>query len=192
MTDFVINTNEVIKKTAVKAESFYNILPENHPLLTTVSEEWNFEVPQTNANTLASTLTDTALKYKAYGLAAIQCGFPYRVFVMGAEDEYVAMFNPVLIGSSIETSHLDEGCLSFPGLYLKITRPRMVEVEYKDFQGEIHRKTFDGMTARIFQHELDHLNGVVYTSKSKPLSLSMAMKRRSKSKQRYYNVISRN
>ena len=186
MTDIIIDTKEIAKQSSATKVStnYYNILPENSYELFVPSMDWDFETPKMNANVLASTLVDTARRYKAYGLAAIQCGFPYRVFVLGAEEEYVAMFNPVLLGSSTETSHMDEGCLSFPGLYLKITRPTMVEVEYKDFLGESHTKTFNGISARIFLHELDHLNGIVYTSKTKPLALSMAKKRRSKLMQR--------
>ena len=73
-----------------------------------------------------------------------------------------------------------EGCLSFPLLGLHISRPTQIDVKYQDFNGEEHTKTFNGISARIFQHELDHLNGIVYTSRTKPLALQMSLRKRDK------------
>ena len=122
---------------------------------------------------------ETCKYYKGYGLSANQCGLSYRVFVMGANEEYVAFFNPKIISTSGEC-HMIEGCLSFPLLGLRITRPQEIEVEYQDFTGATKTTKFAGITARCFQHELDHMNGVVYTMHVKPLAMQMAMKKRSK------------
>ena len=76
-----------------------------------------------------------------------------------------------------------EGCLSFPFLGLMITRPEEIHVEYQDFNGQKKTATFNGISARCFLHELDHMNGVVYTSRVKPLALQTGMKKRNKVKQ---------
>jgi peptide deformylase len=73
-----------------------------------------------------------------------------------------------------------EGCLSFPLLGLSITRPAIVDVEYQDFNGEKKTATYSGISARCFLHELDHMNGIVYTSRAKPLALQQGMKKRHK------------
>jgi peptide deformylase len=101
------------------------------------------------------------------------------VFVVGTADNYVAFFNPKIVEIKGEV-HMAEACLSFPLLGIHITRPAEVVIEYQDFNGEKHTEHFIGMTARCILHELDHLNGIVYTTKAKPLALQMAMKKRNK------------
>ena len=71
---------------------------------------------------------------------------------------------------------MDEGCLSFPNLYVKIKRPRTTKVRFTKPNGDTDTMKFDGMTARCFLHELDHLNGIVFTSKANPYHLEKAMK----------------
>jgi peptide deformylase len=73
-----------------------------------------------------------------------------------------------------------EACLSFPMLAVHITRPAEAIIEYQDFNGDKHTEHFIGMTARCILHELDHLNGIVYTTKAKPLALQNGIKRRNK------------
>ena len=148
--------------------------------------EFDFTKPPVDANAFASTLVETCKKYNGLGLSANQCGFPYRVFVMGAGDEYVAFFNPKLIKSEGEV-HIEEGCLSWPLLNLRITRPKKIWVEYQTFTGEKKEAIFDGMTARCFLHELDHMNGIMYTSRVKPLALQFGLKKLEKIRRKYFN-----
>ena len=89
-------------------------------------------------------------------------------------------FNPKITWKSEEVVHMMEGCLSFPFLGLMITRPKEIEVEYQDYMGETKQTKFTGLSARCFQHELDHQNGIVYTDKVKPLALQQGMKKRNK------------
>jgi len=161
-------------------------VPPDHPALYKVLPEFDFENAPINANSFASTLVETCKKQNGIGLSANQCGFEYRVFVMGAGEEYVAYFNPKILSSSGE-KHMEEGCLSFPFLNLHITRPETVEVEYQDYNGEKRTKTFNGISARCFLHELDHMNGIVYTSRVKPLALQYGLKRLEKIRRKYFN-----
>jgi peptide deformylase len=71
---------------------------------------------------------------------------------------------------------MDEGCLSFPNLFLKIKRPRTIKVRFTKPNGDTETMKFDGITARCFLHELDHLNGIVFTSKANRYHLERAMK----------------
>ena len=174
-----------IKPTATQVETF-DLVPPDHPALYKVLPEFDFENAPINANSFASTLVETCKKQNGIGLSANQCGFEYRVFVMGAGEEYVAYFNPKILSSSGE-KHMEEGCLSFPFLNLHITRPETVEVEYQDYNGEKRTKTFNGISARCFLHELDHMNGIVYTSRVKPLALQYGLKRLEKIRRKYFN-----
>lgn len=156
------------------------LVDENDPILRSVSPEFDFENPPVDPNEFASQLAETCKLKGGFGLAANQCGHSLRVFVMGAENEFVAFFNPKIISSSEEHSMVAEGCLSFPMLALKISRPKKIEVEYQDFTGNSHTSTFDGLTAHVFQHELDHLNGICYTDRAKSLALKTGLKKRGK------------
>ena len=178
----VINTDawkEDLPLITKKVEIF-PLVPEIHPALKSALPEFDFKNPPVDPNTFASSLVETCKGHNGIGLSANQCGYNYRVFVMGTGDEYVAFFNPKIISVSEETIRMEEGCLSYVDLFLNIERPSVIEVEYQDFTGAIKTAKFAGLTARCFQHELDHMNGIVYTMHVKPLAMQMAMKKRFK------------
>jgi peptide deformylase len=177
----IFDTNEAIKPVQPEQPQapILDLVPETSAILLEHLEDFDFKNPPVNPNALASALVETCKKYKGLGLSANQCGLPHRVFVMGTGDDFVAFFNPKLLASSGE-SHMTEGCLSFPFLGLKITRPAIIDVEYQDFNGIKRTATYSGLSARCFLHELDHMNGIVYTQKCKPLALQMGMKKRGK------------
>lgn len=158
----------------------FPLVPETHPALKKVMPPFNFDNPPVNPNEFASSLVETCKKYNGLGLSANQCGYEYRVFVMGSEENFVAFFNPEIIWQSEEQIKMEEGCLSFKDLFLSIERPISIKVKYQDFTGEVKEAMFAGLTARCFQHELDHMNGIVYTHLAKPLALQMAVKKRKK------------
>lgn len=180
MPEIKINTEQLAKVDTKAPVQTFKIMDENHPTLFEVIPEFNFAVPPVDPNAFASSLVETCKENKGLGLAANQCGFKHRVFVMGAGDQYVAHFNPKILGISDHMTHMPEGCLSFPFLALMITRPTSVQVEYYDFNGERHEVTYTGISARTFQHELDHLNGIVYTQRAKPLALKSGVNKRNK------------
>lgn len=178
-----IDTNPYKKEPMIQPviETFA-LVPETHPSLKKVMPNFDFKKPPVNPNKFASSLVETCKKNNGLGLSANQCGFEYRVFVMGSNDNFVAFFNPEIIWTSEETIRMEEGCLSFRDLFLNIERPISIKVKYQDFTGETKEAMFAGLTARCFQHELDHMNGIVYTHLAKPLALQMAMKKRTKLK----------
>jgi peptide deformylase len=182
------NTEDVLKIPKPQQEEIetFDLVDLNHPALHKALPEFDFENSPVNPTSFASTLVETCKKNNGLGLSANQCGFEHRVFVMGAGDDFIACFNPKLIETEGEV-HLEEGCLSFPLLNLRITRPKTVKVEYQDYNGQVRAATFDGITARCFLHELDHMNGMMYTSRVKPLALQFGIKKLEKIRRKYFN-----
>jgi len=178
---FKFNTQESVQSSLqpkVEVKTF-NLVAEDDPILREVMPEYDFDNAPTNTLQFASALVETCKKNQGIGLSANQCGFRYRVFVMGAGDDYVAHFNPKVIESEGE-KHMIEGCLSFPLLGLRITRPETILVEYQDFNGIKRNAKYAGISARCFLHELDHMNGIVYTDRVKPLALKSGLDKRNK------------
>jgi peptide deformylase len=162
----------------------YDLVHCSHPILHQEIPKFDFtkEFP-IHPIELANNLIETMRHHNGLGLSANQCGLPYRVFVMWSE-EPLACFNPRVVDQSSHVSLMDEGCLSFPNLTLPIKRSRSIKVRFQDFKGEMHTEIFNGMTARIFLHELDHLNGIDYTSRASSFHKNRALR-----KQKLYNRI---
>jgi len=112
------------------------------------------------------------LKQDGVGLAATQVGWPVQLFLLAIDEqenelpEPEVILNPEITNYSKNTSKMEEGCLSFPGLFLKITRPSSVTWQYQSIDGGIHTKTSTGFYARAVQHEIDHLNGKVFIDRA--------------------------
>lgn len=152
-----------------------------HELLQQEMPEFDFMNPQINPVELYNDLAHTMIEHHGLGLSANQIGLPHRAFVMRAE-EIIGCFNPRIVDYSTEQIYLEEGCLSFPGFFVKIKRPKKIKARYTLPNGETVTETFDGITARCFQHELDHLNGLLYTSRANAYHLEKAKKNAKKFK----------
>lgn len=113
------------------------------------------------------------------GLAAPQVGRNIQMFVMGDRQRSYVCINPSVLEWSEETAVDDEGCLSFPGIYLPIRRAASVKVAYYDLSGRLTETNLSGIMARCYQHELDHLNGILFTTHVSKVKLNIA---RSKAK----------
>jgi peptide deformylase len=120
------------------------------------------------------------------GIAANQFGWGYRVFVMGSPESgrHWYCFNPEIVSASEVTEKKPEGCLSFPDLIIDVERPESVRVRYQDAEGVFLEEQLEGLWARCFQHELDHLNGVCLVNKVSRLQLNMAKRKRDKLRKR--------
>lgn len=119
------------------------------------------------------------LKWNGLGLSCNQVGISARMFTVRGTD-VIPFFNPLIVWESKETTVMQEGCLSYPFLFLKVTRPAEVRVRFADPTGKVQTQHFAGMTARVVQHEVDHLNGVVFVDKVKDFALSLAKERAKK------------
>ena len=179
-----------------KDQKVYPLIPPNDPrLLMQVApfvdenlEQFGFK----DRKDLSKVMYDNMAKYGGLGLSANQLGLPYRMFVMGGhpqiEDGKVrSVFNPLINDVSPESINLKEGCLSFPFLFLSIKRPKWCSVKYTNENGEEIEETLHGMSARIFMHENEHMNGYVFTD----LVSKLKLERAEKSKQKMIKEIKR-
>ena len=139
---------------------------------------------------LSESMFDTMKKYGGIGLSANQVGLPFNMFVLGDHPEIekglkMTCFNPMIISSSVEEETMKEGCLTFPFVFLNITRPRKVVVKYEDENGDLKEGSLDGMISRVFQHEHDHMLGKTFVDGVSKLKLDMAYKKAEKMMSRY-------
>lgn len=141
------------------------LVKKDDPILKEKLNNFDFDNPPVDPSELAVNLAETMIANKGIGLAANQVGLPYRVFAVVGNPVMVC-FNPKIVDTSSDEVLLEEGCLTFPGLFMKIKRPSMIRARYTMANGETVTNKFIGMTARVFQHELDHLDGILYTSRA--------------------------
>lgn len=129
------------------------------------------------AHYIAFSMAETLSNLEGLGLSANQVGLPWRVCAINMGEEIWTMFNPEIIESSYSAADYQEGCLSYPGLYLKLNRPDHIKIRFQAVNGEWVEREFDGLTAVCIQHELDHLDGIVYTDKVSPIKLEQAKRK---------------
>jgi peptide deformylase len=153
-------TEEEQKAEVERLEREWPIV-KDRVFLKTKSEDFDFANPPADPMELARTLTDKMDSVRGLGLSAIQIGIPLRVFVMRTDPRLV-IFNPRIVEVSQKTIELEEGCLSFPNMILKVTRPQTIKVQFTFPNGQTDTFTYGEMTARIFQHEFDHLDGTLF------------------------------
>ena len=139
---------------------------------------------------LSEAMFDTMKKYGGIGLSANQVGLPFNMFVIGDHPEVeknlkMTCFNPIVISNSVEEETMKEGCLTFPFVFLNITRPRKVVVKYEDENGDLKEGSLDGMISRVFQHEYDHMLGKTFVDGVSKMKLDMAYKKAQKQMNRY-------
>jgi len=152
------------------------LVPARDPILRTPAPKFNFADPPINPVELYNTLGEAMLAHNGVGLTACQIGLPYNAFVLRT-DPVMAMFNAEIVDASPEKVTLEEGCLSFPGVLLKVERAQVIRVRYSDPLGNRKTAKFQDITARIIQHELDHVNGIPFGNRVSRLSLEQAIKK---------------
>ncbi|MER9232743.1 peptide deformylase [Mesorhizobium sp. M0622] len=154
------------------------ILPD--PVLRQVSKP--VERVDGDLRKLAGDMLDTMYDAPGIGLAAIQVGEPLRVLVidLAKEDETPAphvFINPEILESSDQRSVYEEGCLSIPDYYAEVERPAAVRVKYLDRDGKLQEIEAEGLMATCLQHEIDHLNGVLFIDYISKLKRDMVVKK---------------
>lgn len=140
------------------------ILPDTHPLLRQKSQ------PVSVFDDRLAEITERMHKamqvHDGAGLAAVQIGVNLRVIVAQLSDGWVVMVNPELVRSLRRCVTAAEGCLSVPReKWGDVTRPAKCEVSWTDLDGQTHQRSFSGFDARLIQHELDHLDGILMTDR---------------------------
>lgn len=141
------------------------------------AQAWISDFQDERFQLLIDGLEATMLQNRALGLAGPQVGVPYRILTIRQGNKALTMVNPRITKLIGDTVSADEGCLSFPGLYLKVKRVAGVEVEYMTRTGESKTERFTGMEARAVQHEVDHLDGVVFIDRIPKVLRSEAIRK---------------
>ena len=154
------------------------ILPD--PLLREVSKP--VERIDSDALKLADDMLETMYDAPGIGLAAIQIGVARRLLVIdvskdGEEKAPLVVFNPVIVASSDARSSYEEGCLSIPDYYAEVERPAAITVDYIDRSGKQQHLQAEGLLATCLQHEIDHLNGVLFIDHISRLKRDMVIRK---------------
>jgi peptide deformylase len=152
-----------------------SIMVNPYHTLHTVSTEFQFnEVPfgYKSLELFEQDLIHLMIHSHGMGLAANQIGITKRFFAMGHESFDVfkkpaIIYNPVLVNAEEDQELGQEGCLSFPGVWVQVNRSRAVMVRYQNNKGEFLLSKLEGLEARCFQHELDHINGITFNQRAK-------------------------
>ena len=153
------------------------LVNSNNPILKTKCEEFNFNDPPFDPIEFSKEFVKFMYEKKGIGLAANQIGVPYRIFAMRGSPENFVCFNPKIVHYSEEKIVLEESCLSFPGLVVKVKRSKLIRVRFQTPNSEIKTEKFVGMTSRIFQHEMDHLDGTLFFNRANLFHKEQAMRK---------------
>ena len=144
---------------------------------------------------LMDDMLETMYESNGIGLAAVQVGVHQRILVMdvahgspryegseGGANEPLFLINPEIIEESEEENTYEEGCLSFPGQYAEVTRPKKVKIKYLDYHGKEQVLEADKLLATCVQHEMDHLDGIVFVDHVSKLKRDMIIRKLKKAK----------
>ena len=162
----------------------YTLLENDNTALTIPLSECSKDLDRKE---LKENLIATMNNFHGIGLSASQCGVMERAFVMYSDikkKDIIACFNPKIISEGTEMVLMDEGCLTWPGIWLKIKRSDHIGCSFEDENGEINNVTMMGLECRIFQHEMDHMEGTNFTNRVSKLKMDMAKKRAAKMKKK--------
>ena len=166
----------------------YELVEEATKVLREPTDEFDLENPPEDPKEVEKNLGEAMERFGGLGLSANQLGLNYRVFVMKTADSGIkAFFNPEITKLSQETELMKEGCLSFPDIYLMIKRPKAIEFDYTDSEGERKTLQLEGIGARCVQHECDHLNGIIFLQRASRFKIERALKARPKERQKRIN-----
>ena len=122
-----------------------------------------------NRKELSRILIDYMIHHQVIGISANQIGIWERAFAMIRDlenNEIIVCFNPRIVKSYSEEVEMEEGCLSYPELFLKIKRPDKIVVKYEDEDKKTHKMKLQGLASRVFQHEYDHMEGIDFTQRT--------------------------
>ena len=141
------------------------LIPNTHPILHERVKSCSDDLDRPEMSRI---LKENMMHYEGIGLSANQIGISERVFIMVLNmetEETITCFNPRIIKRYDENVYFEEGCLSFPDEIINVKRPDRIVVKYEDEDKKDHKIKLSGMAARVFLHEFDHLEGIVFTER---------------------------
>ena len=153
------------------------LVKQDDPILRTACKDFDFIYPPFNPIDFARDVVKFMYDNDGLGVSANQVGIPYRVIAMRGHPENFVCFNPKVVQPSEQEIVLEETSLTYKGLIIKVKRPQHVRVRFTLPNGDVRTETFTGMTARIFQHQLDYLDGKVYFHRANRYNREIAFKR---------------
>ena len=156
--------------------SMHQLVYAPHPMLETPAVSVEPDNPEYR-QAVSAHLQKLCRDHKGLGLAANQINLDAAVFVAHVQGDMVTMFNPQVHEASDDKVLMSEGCLSEPGMYLKVKRPDMIKASWEDETGKRSQATLFGMDCRVFLHEMDHLFGIMFTDRVGNTKLKMARKK---------------
>ena len=165
-----------------------NIIKFPNDILREQLEPFDFDHPSIDPKQLEKDMLNAMYAFNGVGLAANQVGLRTRMFVMGHKDSPElgqAFFNPEVIANTEVFNDTEEGCLSFPNVYVKIKRPSAIKARWQNSSGEWQEKEIDGYDCKCFLHDLDHLQGIVFQDRVSPLKWAMAVKKSKINKRKF-------
>jgi peptide deformylase len=139
-----------------------NLVLDDDPILRNRGQIFDFNNPQEDPTKLIEELLNAMVKYEGMGLSACQIGIDLKVFVMRFNNDAIACFNPRITYYSNETTYMREGCLTYPGLFFPVIRSQGINATYSNKEGDEMSGSFIDISAKVFQHEYDHMIGKVY------------------------------
>lgn len=161
----------------------YDLIKSNDKMLKAYGIPFNFDNPPIDPEELSNNLKESMIAHRGLGLSACQVGLPWQVFVAGDPndpDNITSFFNPKVVHMSDNKVLMEEGCLSFPGLFLKVKRPDLVRIRYANEQGNIVTQVYDQIPARVILHEMDHMTGITYKNRATSYHYEQALRQKKK------------
>lgn len=152
-----------------------DLVDKNDPILREEMPKFDATNPMMDPIELAHILAQSVLHHNGLGLSAPQIGIRANACVIKASP-MIVMLNPQIVGESDQEAYDVEGCLSFPNMIIKIKRPSVIRVRYMQPNYEMKTERFEGLTARIIQHEVDHLEGILFQDRATEYHLEQAKK----------------
>ena len=160
-----------------------NLVPPSDPILKKPTQKWDFDNPAFDLPEFVENLCDTMVAERGVGLSANQVGVPYQIFVIGHPDrpeEIICVINPKIVDVSEDVVLGEEGCLTWAGLFGKVKRPSTIRARFSNPLGDTETIKLGGFTARAFQHEYDHLQGITFIDRMSRFHLDQAKRQQKK------------
>lgn len=142
------------------------LIPDSDPILHQRAGFINAKNPELDLHQITGEMLQLMFYEQGIGLAAPQVGIPKRLFVLCIDERPLICINPKITKLGKRNVLIKEGCLSYPGEYIDVMRPDEIKAEWIDLTGRWQKEVMTGMWARAFQHELDHLNGIVFKERA--------------------------
>ena len=166
----------------------YTLLEPDHKMLQHPLPEITAETEPESRPELLANMVETMRHYGGIGLSANQVGIANRMFIFGDNENYIPCFNPKILEYGGPEVAIEEGCLSYPGLFIKIWRQEWIVAQWEDENRELHKENFTGLQSRVFQHEYDHMQGIDFRSLAGKIAMDIAKRKLKKGQRRLKKI----